>query len=327
MRSAIITYMSIIFERDGLTLKDAAKSLLSGKLVAFPTETVYGLGADATNQEAVARIYEVKRRPATHPLIVHISSLTQLGNWVKEVPDYALNLANTFWPGPLTLVLPRTALAKDFITGNQDNVAIRVPSHPIAQALLTEFEAQGGIGVVAPSANRFGKVSPTNADAVKNELGNVLHNEDKILDGGSSQVGIESTIIDCTKIRPIILRPGSITHEMIDSLLHLEADNLNLATNTINAPGLLNSHYSPNAKIFLSGNPSPGDGFIAISSIPTPFGVIRLASPADNKEFARVLYSALNLADQKSLKKVYIIAPTGDGIAVAICDRLKKASY
>jgi len=319
--------MSIIFERDGLTLKDAAKSLVSGKLVAFPTETVYGLGADATNQEAVARIYEVKRRPATHPLIVHISSLTQLGNWVKEVPDYALNLANTFWPGPLTLVLPRTALAKDFITGNQDNVAIRVPSHPIAQALLTEFEAQGGIGVVAPSANRFGKVSPTNADAVKNELGNVLHNEDKILDGGSSQVGIESTIIDCTKIRPIILRPGSITHEMIDSLLHLEADNLNLATNTINAPGLLNSHYSPNAKIFLSGNPSPGDGFIAISSIPTPFGVIRLASPADNKEFARVLYSALNLADQKSLKKVYIIAPTGDGIAVAICDRLKKASY
>jgi L-threonylcarbamoyladenylate synthase len=319
--------MSIIFERDGLTLKDAAKSLLSGKLVAFPTETVYGLGADATNQEAVARIYEVKRRPATHPLIVHISSLTQLGNWVKEVPDYALNLANTFWPGPLTLVLPRTALAKDFITGNQENVAIRVPSHPIAQALLTEFEAQGGIGVVAPSANRFGKVSPTNADAVKNELGNVLHNEDKILDGGSSQVGIESTIIDCTKIRPIILRPGSITHEMIDSLLHLEADNLNLATNTINAPGLLNSHYSPNAKIFLSGNPSPGDGFIAISSIPTPFGVIRLASPADNKEFARVLYSALNLADQKSLKKVYIIAPTGDGIAVAICDRLKKASY
>lgn len=319
--------MSIIFESDGLTLKDAAKSLLSGKLVAFPTETVYGLGADATNQEAVARIYEVKRRPATHPLIVHISSLTQLGNWVKEVPDYALNLANTFWPGPLTLVLPRTALAKDFITGNQENVAIRVPSHPIAQALLTEFEAQGGIGVVAPSANRFGKVSPTNADAVKNELGNVLHNEDKILDGGSSQVGIESTIIDCTKIRPIILRPGSITHEMIDSLLHLEADNLNLATNTINAPGLLNSHYSPNAKIFLSGNPSPGDGFIAISSIPTPFGVIRLASPADNKEFARVLYSALNLADQKSLKKVYIIAPTGDGIAVAICDRLKKASY
>lgn len=327
MRSVIITYMSIIFESDGLTLKDAAKSLLSGKLVAFPTETVYGLGADATNQEAVARIYEVKRRPATHPLIVHISSLTQLGNWVKEVPDYALNLANTFWPGPLTLVLPRTALAKDFITGNQDNVAIRVPSHPIAQALLTEFEAQGGFGVVAPSANRFGKVSPTNADAVKNELGNILHNEDKILDGGSSQVGIESTIIDCTKIRPIILRPGSITHEMIDSLLHLEADNLNLATNTINAPGLLNSHYSPNAKIFLSGNPSPGDGFIAISSIPTPFGVIRLASPADNKEFARVLYSALNLADHKSLKKVYIIAPTGDGIAVAICDRLKKASY
>lgn len=319
--------MSIILKSEGSTLRDAATSLISGNLVAFPTETVYGLGADATNKDAVARIYEVKGRPLDHPLIVHISSLAQLENWAKKIPVYAVDLAKSFWPGPLTLVLQRTALAQDFITGNQDNVAIRVPSHPVAQMILAEFEAQGGIGIVAPSANRFGKVSPTSAKAVMNELGNLLHSKDKILDGGSSQVGIESTIIDCTKGRPIILRPGSITNEMINSLLHLEADTLNSITNTVNVPGLLNSHYAPNAKIFVSGTPSPGDGFIAISSIPTPLGVIRLASPADNREFARVLYSALNLADHKSLKNVYIIPPAGGGIAVAICDRIKKASY
>jgi L-threonylcarbamoyladenylate synthase len=227
----------------------------------------------------------------------------------------------------MTLVLPRTALAKDFITGKQDNVAIRVPSHPIAQELLSQFEAQGGAGVVAPSANRFGKVSPTNADAVLSELGKLLHDKDKILNGGSSQVGIESTIIDCTKDRPIILRPGAITNEMINSLLYLESNNLNSITNKINVPGLLNSHYAPNAKIYLSGTPSLGDGFIALSSIPTPLGVVRLASPVNNEEFARILYSALNLADHKSIKKVYIIAPIGGGIATAICDRIKKASY
>jgi L-threonylcarbamoyladenylate synthase len=319
--------MSIISNCTASAIKASAISLIGGNLVAFPTETVYGLGADATNKDAVARIYEVKGRPSDHPLIVHISSIKLLDKWARDIPEYAIKLARAFWPGPVTLILPRTELAKNFITGNQDNVAIRVPSHSIAQALICEFEAQGGIGIVAPSANRFGKVSPTNADAVMNELGKLLHNKDIILNGGSSQVGIESTIVDCTQDKPIILRPGSITKEMIDSLLSLETDKLNLITNKISAPGLLKSHYAPDARIFLDGTPSPGDGFIALSNIPTPLGVIRLASPENNGEFARVLYSSLNLADQQSLKKVYIIAPTGGGIAEAICDRINKASY
>ena len=319
--------MRIISECTSTIIKDAAASLIMGDLVAFPTETVYGLGANATNVDAVARVYEVKSRPVNHPLIVHISSTEHLDKWARDIPEFAITLSRSYWPGPMTLVLPRTELAKDFITGNQDTVAIRVPSHPIAQELLSQFEAQGGAGVVAPSANRFGKVSPTNADAVLSELGKLLHDKDKILNGGSSQVGIESTIIDCTKDRPIILRPGAITNEMINSLLYLESNNYNSITNKINVPGLLNSHYAPNAKIYLSGTPSLGDGFIALSSIPTPLGVVRLASPENNEEFARILYSALNLADHKSIKKVYIIAPIGGGIATAICDRIKKASY
>ena len=319
--------MRIISECTSTIINDAATSLIMGDLVAFPTETVYGLGANATNMNAVARVYEVKSRPVNHPLIVHTSSIEHLDKWARDIPEFAITLARSYWPGPMTLVLPRTELAKDFITGNQDTVAIRVPSHPIAQELLSQFEAQGGAGVVAPSANRFGKVSPTNADAVVSELGKLLHDKDKILNGGSSQVGIESTIIDCTKDRPIILRPGAITNEMINSLLYLKSNNSNSIKNEINVPGLLNSHYAPSAKIYLSGIPSLGDGFIALSSIPTPLGVIRLASPVNNEEFARILYSALNLADHKSLKKVYIIAPTGGGIATAICDRIKKASY
>jgi len=319
--------MRIISECTSTIIKDAAASLIMGDLVAFPTETVYGLGANATNVDAVARVYEVKSRPVNHPLIVHISSTEHLDKWARDIPEFAITLSRSYWPGPMTLVLPRTELAKDFITGNQDTVAIRVPSHPIAQELLSQFEAQGGAGVVAPSANRFGKVSPTNADAVLSELGKLLHDKDKILNGGSSQVGIESTIIDCTKDRPIILRPGAITNEMINSLFYLESNNYNSITNKINVPGLLNSHYAPNAKIYLSGTPSLGDGFIALSSIPTPLGVVRLASPENNEEFARILYSALNLADHKSIKKVYIIAPIGGGIATAICDRIKKASY
>jgi len=319
--------MTIISNCTASIIKDAALALKVGYLVAFPTETVYGLGADATNEKAVARIYEVKGRPTDHPLIVHISSMNKLDKWAKDIPEYAIKLARDFWPGPMTLILPRTTLAKDFITGGQNSVGIRVPSHTVSLALLNEFDAQGGFGIAAPSANRFGKVSPTDAGAVTSELGELLQVKDMILNGGSSQVGIESTIIDCTKDQPIILRPGAITKEMIDSLLLHKVEKLNLDTNKISAPGLFNSHYAPNAKVFINGTPSPGDGFIALSNIPTPMGVIRLASPKNNGEFARVLYSSLNLADHQLLKKVYIIAPTGGGIAEAICDRINKASY
>jgi L-threonylcarbamoyladenylate synthase len=319
--------MAIISNCTASVLKDATESLLAGNLVAFPTETVYGLGADATNERAVARIYEVKGRPTDHPLIVHISSINNLDKWTKDIPDYAIKLARAFWPGPMTLILPRTELAKDFITGGQDNVGIRVPAHTVALTLLKAFEAQGGLGIAAPSANRFGKVSPTTAQAVSNELSNYLTTDDLILDGGSCEVGVESTIIDCTRSTPIILRPGAITGAMIDDLLDSRIDvNIKMRTDQIKASGLLESHYSPLANIYLSGTPAVGDGFIALSNFPTPPGVIRLISPVNNEEYARNLYHGLRLADSKKLANVFAIPPLGEDIAVAICDRLKKAS-
>ena len=321
--------MELISSCAASTLKNAAASLRSGNLVAFPTETVYGLGVDATNKDAVAHLYQVKRRPSDHPLIVHISSMANLDKWVREIPEYAIELARTYWPGPMTLILPRTNLAMDFITGNQDSVGIRVPSHPIATALLQEFEELGGFGVAAPSANRFGKVSPTTADDVVEELSGYLSPTDLILDGGPCQVGVESTIINCTKDIPEILRPGAITATMISDLADLQVSQIATNSNkfTIKAPGLLQSHYAPKARVFLSTKPYLGDGFIALSDIPTPSGAIRLASPKDTKEYAQILYKALRLADTKQLPNVIVIPPTGDDLAIAICDRLEKCAY
>jgi L-threonylcarbamoyladenylate synthase len=318
--------MSIISNCTASVIQDAAKSLVDGNLVAFPTETVYGLGADACNEEAVARIYKVKGRPTDHPLIVHISSMKLLDKWASEIPEYAIKLARAFWPGPMTLVLPRTRFAKDFITGGQDTVAIRVPSHKLANQLLKEFESLGGYGVAAPSANRFGKVSPTNADAVEEEIGKFLLESDQILDGGQSQIGIESTIIDCTGDIPIVLRPGSVTLEMIENLLGQKLGELDSSKREIKISGSFNSHYSPNAHVVLNGITRPGDGFIALEEIPTPAGAVRLASPKDNLDYAKVLYSALRLADSKGIKTVSVVTPVQEGIGIAISNRLVKAS-
>jgi L-threonylcarbamoyladenylate synthase len=316
--------MSFISNCTATTIKDAATSLINGDLVAFPTETVYGLGADAGNEAAVKKIYLVKGRPSDHPLIVHISNLKQLDKWAREIPEYAIKLARSFWPGPMTLILPRTQLAKDFITGGQDNVGIRIPDQTLALALLTEFEKQGGMGVAAPSANRFGKVSPTTASAVEAELGAFLDSKDLILDGGACEVGVESTIIDCTTQSPIILRPGAITHSMIKDATGIEPG----ATNKVDtkASGLLESHYSPSAKVILDQTPKPGDGFIALSNIKTPQGVIRLAEPKNNVEYAKVLYQALREGDNFGLTTICVYSPTNGGIADAINDRLKKAA-
>jgi L-threonylcarbamoyladenylate synthase len=178
--------MEIISNPTQVEIKKAAQALKDGHLVAFPTETVYGLGADATNEKAVSRIYSVKGRPTDHPLIVHISSINQLDKWAVDIPEYAIKLAKEFWPGPMTLILKRNKIAKDFITGGQDNVGVRVPSHPVAIGLLSEFEKLGGSGVVAPSANRFSAVSPTNTYAVTEEIGGKLSKSDIIIDGGNS---------------------------------------------------------------------------------------------------------------------------------------------
>ena len=304
-------------------LLTAAHALKSGRLVAFPTETVYGLGADAENEAAVARIYQAKGRPADHPLIVHIAGKAQIADWAKTVPAYASALADLYWPGPMTLVLERSKLAKDFVTGSQDSVGLRVPNHPVALELLNEFLKLGGKGVAAPSANRFGKVSPTTAQAVEDELGRFLEAGDLVLEGGNSEVGIESTIIDCRGDSPKILRPGSITAEMVEQATGLSLDKFE---STLRVSGALEHHYAPNAKVVLDQQASKGDGFIAMSNVETPEGVIRLASPATVEEYAKVLYQSLREADEKSLAKIVIWQPTGNGIAIAIRDRLRRAS-
>jgi L-threonylcarbamoyladenylate synthase len=303
----------------------AAANLLAGNLVAFPTETVYGLGADACNADAVARIYSVKGRPADHPLIVHVASMDALGDWAADVPAYAIALARDYWPGPMTLVVKRSALAADFITGGQDTVGVRVPNHPVALGLLEAFAKLGGKGVAAPSANRFGHVSPTTAQAVSDELSAYLVEDDLILDGGACDVGVESTIIDCTGDAPMILRPGAITEEMIEH--STELDVLGADGVAIRVSGSLESHYSPKAKVVLDQSPLPGQGFIAMADVATGPGVVRLAAPTTHDEFARVLYSALRSADEQKLNTVVVVQPGGNGIAIAICDRLKRAAH
>ena len=304
-------------------MSNAATSLLAGNLVAFPTETVYGLGADASNPEAVAKIYAAKGRPADHPLIVHIGSMDGIGYWADEISEYAIALARTFWPGPMTLICKRSPEAKDFITGGQETVGLRVPGHVVALALLDAAKRLGVQGIAAPSANRFGHVSPTTADAVREELDQYLSPQDIILDGGPSQVGVESTIIDCTGNNPHILRPGAITQAMIEEVTGLKVTD---AVNEIRVSGSLENHYAPQATVALDTTPQPGDGYIAMSDKQTPAGVIRLASPQSVEEYARILYSSLRDADSQKLTRICIDQPRGDGLAIAICDRLQRAA-
>ena len=322
---------------------DAAGVLLAGGLVAFPTETVYGLGADASNAAAVARIYSVKGRPADHPLIVHVASMDGLGDWARDVPAYAISLAREFWPGPMTLVVRRSDLAGDFVTGGQDTVGVRVPNHPVALGLLEAFVRAGGKGVTAPSANRFGNVSPTSAQAVATELGDYLADGDQILDGGACDIGVESTIIDCTGDTPKILRPGAVTAQMIEECTGMSLGSRFVLTDedlpgilingkaveeaVIRVSGSLDSHYAPAATVVLDQSPIAGQGFIAMADVAAGAGVVRLAAPTTHAEFARVLYAALRAADEKGLATVVVQQPQGDGIAIAIRDRLMRAAH
>jgi L-threonylcarbamoyladenylate synthase len=313
-------------------LATAAQVLKDGSLVAFPTETVYGLGADATNAAAVARIYEVKGRPSDHPLIVHIADLKYLNQWISDIPEYAIALSREFWPGPMTLILLRSELARDFITGGQSTVGIRVPDNSVALGLLEAFHKLGGAGIAAPSANRFGQVSPTTAQAVSEEVGEYLSEIDLIIDGGQCEIGLESTIIDCTAELPRILRPGAITIAMIEEATGIKVSNslncqsVDFERESIRVSGSLDNHYAPKAKVFLDQRPLVGSGFIALESIATPEGVIRLAAPISVEEFARVLFSALREGDHLKIAAIYIAQPAGDGIAIAIRDRLLRAS-
>lgn len=304
-------------------IEKAAQALLVGNLVAFPTETVYGLGADATNALAVAKIYKAKGRPQDHPVIVHVSNLNVFQEWVVDIPGYCKKLAQDFWPGPMTVVLKRSSLAADFITGGQETVGVRIPGNETALNILRRFEEMGGKGVAAPSANRFGKVSPTTAQAVLDELEDFLDKEDLVVDGGDCEVGLESTIIDCRGDVPRILRYGAITPSMIYESTNLQP----LETeSSIRVSGSLKSHYAPNVELVLNQQTRSGDGLIALEEVATPDGVIRVAAPASTVEFGQQLYAALRKADQLSIRRLVAITPDGDELSLAIADRLTRAS-
>jgi L-threonylcarbamoyladenylate synthase len=307
------------------TIREAAAALKAGHLVAFPTETVYGLGADARNPEAVKRIYEVKGRPSDHPLIVHISSINQLEKWATEIPEYAIDLARAFWPGPMTLILKRTEMARDFITGGQETVGLRVPSDPIALALIQEFERISDSAIAAPSANRFGQVSPTSSADVKEELGENFSSSDLVLDGGRSLIGIESTIIDCTSSAPVILRSGFITKGDIEAIWE-GLDVHQASPSDKKFSGSFDKHYAPKCKVIFDEYTIAGAGFLALHEIETPIGMARLASPTTIEEFAQVLYSTFRKADREGLLALVVHPPKGEGLEVAILERLKKAA-
>jgi L-threonylcarbamoyladenylate synthase len=309
----------------------AVALLRSGGLVAIPTETVYGLGADAENAAAVARVYAAKGRPADHPLIVHLSDASLVDDgWAREIPSWARLLAAACWPGPLTLVVRRGPRAGDHVTGGQGTVALRVPSHPVAHALLAEF----GGGVAAPSANRFGRVSPTDAEHVVAELGDVLDPErDCVLEGGPSNVGVESTIVDCTGEQPRLLRPGAVGVEEIEAVTGLDVAEPDAA---VRAPGTLASHYAPSARLLLV-EPDEVDAAVAGAALPvgllapaavrTPAGATRLAEPDGSAAYARALYRALRAADDAGLATVVAVAPTDGPLAAAVLDRLRRAAH
>ena len=312
-------------------IAQAVTALASGKLCAIPTETVYGLAANALDESAVAQVFAAKERPADHPLIVHVASASDVSEWITELPQWAIDLTIAVWPGPLTIVGPRTALASNSVTGNQDTVAVRVPSHPIAQELLQHLKAQGVKGVVAPSANRFGHVSPTSAAHVSADLGEYLDaHGDLILDGGDCQVGVESTIVLATGSQPVILRPGAVTAADIKRITGVEVSDE--TTNTPRVSGALDSHYSPTAQVVLIADASDIElesnaGFLALAKTQTPAGLIRLATPATIEDFAHELYSSLRSGDDLKLKTIYVVPPSGDGLAQAINDRLNRAAF
>ncbi|WP_237536762.1 L-threonylcarbamoyladenylate synthase [Streptomyces sp. SID5785] len=312
-------------------VEKAADVLRAGGLVALPTETVYGLGADAENPAAVARIFEVKGRPPTHPLIVHIGSADRLDDWVEEVPDTARLLARRFWPGPLTLVLRRGRRVPLEATGGLETVAVRVPDHPVALALLSAF----GGGVTAPSANRFGAVSPTVADHVRTELGDAV---DFVLDGGPCEVGVESTIVDVTGPVPSILRPGGVTREELEAALG--APLAVPETSTVRVPGQHPSHYAPRARVVLV---EPGrvaaeaeraqeaghrvGVLLPAESAGTPVEAHAVVTlPASLAVYARGLYGYLRALDEQGCDLIVASLPPEEGLGLAITNRLHRAA-
>lgn len=297
-------------------IKEAVEILRRGGLVAFPTETVYGLGADATNENAVARVFAVKGRPRGHPLIVHLGAAAWLDDWALDVPDGARSLAAAHWPGPLTLLLRRSQRVPDIITGGRATVGLRVPAHPVALELLDAF----GGGLAAPSANRFGRVSPTTAAHVRSDLGDDV---DLVVDGGPCTVGIESTIVDCTTHPPSILRHGAVTAAEVRAVVGGPV--VELDTGESRAPGMLESHYAPRAAVVLAVDGA--DAAARAEEARRSGWAVDLLDPGVSpEEYARNLYGWLREADARALDVLVVVPPSDLGIGAAVNERLHKAA-
>ncbi|MDD3327152.1 MAG: L-threonylcarbamoyladenylate synthase [Zoogloea sp.] len=316
-------------------IQRAVQLLRQGELVALPTETVYGLGADALNPDAVARIFTAKGRPSDHPLIVHLADAGQIMTWAREVPKDAIALARAFWPGPLTLILKKDESVPDLVTGGQDTVGLRVPDHPVALDLLRAF----GSGVAAPSANRFGRISPTTAAHVRQELGSRVA---LILDGGACKVGLESTIVDLSRGVPVILRPGAIGADEIARVLgrrprlraETEAGNTAEEGATPRVSGALAAHYAPRTPLelvatdALAAQARPGDAVLARCAAPASLaeGVAWAQAPADPAGYGHDLYAQLRRLDESGAARILVEAPPATPDWAAVADRLGRAA-
>ncbi|MEO5573508.1 MAG: L-threonylcarbamoyladenylate synthase [Gammaproteobacteria bacterium] len=314
----------------------AVAMLQRGGVVAFPTETVYGLGADALNTAAVERVFSIKGRPAQHPLIVHIADASQLSEWARDIPAMAYTLATRFWPGPLTLILKRAARVPDNVTGGQDTIGLRVPNHLVALSLLKKF----GGGIAAPSANRFGRISPTTQGHVRAEFGNSV---DMILDGGPCQVGVESTIVSLVGERPVILRPGGISRVALAGALGVSVEFNSAADNSPRAPGMLERHYAPRTPLRIvptgrlfnevSAMITFGQrvGILELAREPSklPFlerGVFRYSMPVTPVEYAQSLYATLRQADDAQLDYLLVEQMPDSEEWLTVNDRLRRAA-
>ena len=310
----------------------AAATLRSGGLVAFPTETVYGLGADAANPKAVARIFALKGRPADHPVIVHIGSAAQIDAWAIEVPEAARKLAAAFWPGPLTMILRKAARVDAIVTGGQDTVGLRCPSHPIAQALLAEFAKDGSGAIAAPSANKFGHVSPTTAQHVREEFGADL----MVLDGGACEVGIESTIVDLSRGHPVLLRPGAISRQQVAAVVGEAPRSRDEAAPR--ASGTLAAHYAPLTPLELAGeavleqrvreSAAKGVRVAVLARGPARASAAMAwrSAPESAAGYAHDLYANLRALDASGAQLILVEAPPADAAWEAVNDRLARAA-
>lgn len=308
-------------------ISKAAAILRAGGLVAFPTETVYGLGADARNEAALRKIFQAKERPYDHPLIVHIASIEQLGDWAREIPADAIKLAQAFWPGGLTLILKKQPNLPAILTAGQDTVGIRIPAHPVAQELIKSF----GSGIAAPSANKFTHISPTTASAVEEELGGAV---DLIIDGGECAIGLESTILDMSSDQPIVLRPGMITAERIAQVLSKPVLAKAETQSTIKVPGMHHLHYAPNTKTRLLKTAAISTFqttdlpcvLVTYSDVKPPAGITHIQMPNQPDLYAHDIYRMLRDLDHQQYKCIILEEVPTQPAWEAIRDRLNKAS-